>query len=102
MKWTNEDVAMVEKFIEIKRKGYYCDGAQLTNVYNRVLEKSAPNTNCGSCMRARIQELENALLRFKKSLEVDNTSEENKASEDAGNGSPEQPKRKVGRPKKTE
>lgn len=102
MKWTNEDVAIVEKFIEIKRKGYYCDGAQLTNVYNRVLEKSAPNTNCGSCMRARIQELENALLRFKKSLEVDTPTEENKASEEAGNGIPEQPKRKVGRPKKTE
>lgn len=46
MKWTNEDVTMVEKFIDIKNKGYYCDGGQLTEVYNRVLEKSAPPTNC--------------------------------------------------------
>jgi hypothetical protein len=70
MKWTNEDVTMVEKFIDIKNKGYYCDGGQLTEVYNRVLEKSAPPTNCGSCMRARISELETALNSFKKTLEV--------------------------------
>ena len=70
MKWTNDDVTMVEKFIEIKNKGYYCDGKQLTEVYNRVLEKNAPPTNCGSCMRARISELEGALNQFKKTLEV--------------------------------
>ena len=70
MKWTNEDVTMVEKFIDIKNRGYYCDGGQLTEVYNRVLEKNAPPTNCGSCMRARISELETALNQFKKTLEV--------------------------------
>lgn len=78
MKWTNEDVTMVEKFIDIKNKGYYCDGGQLTEVYNRVLEKSAPPTNCGSCMRARISELETALNSFKKTLEVE-VKEEPKA-----------------------
>ena len=70
MKWTNEDVVLVEKFIDIKNKGFYCDGGQLTEVYNRVLEKSAPPTNCGSCMRQRISELEGALNQFKKTLEV--------------------------------
>lgn len=69
MKWTNEDVVMVEKFIDIKNRGYYCDGGQLTDVYNRVLEKNAPPTNCGSCMRTRINELEVALNQFKKTLE---------------------------------
>lgn len=87
MKWTNDDVTMVEKFIEIKNKGYYCDGGQLTDVYNRVLEKSAPPTNCGSCMRTRIGELENALNQFKKTLEV---KEE------------EQPKAKITKTKKKE
>ena len=71
MKWTNDDVKMVEKFLEIRNKGYYCDGGQLTEVYNRVLEKNAPTTNCGSCMRARISELETALNSFKKTLEVE-------------------------------
>jgi hypothetical protein len=71
MKWTNDDVKMVERFLEIRNKGYYCDGGQLTEVYNRVLEKNAPTTNCGSCMRARIAELETALNSFKKTLEVE-------------------------------
>lgn len=70
MKWTNDDVKMVEKFIQIRNKGYYCDGGQLTQVYNRVLEKNVPPTNCGSCMRQRIGELENALNQFKKQMEL--------------------------------
>ena len=70
MKWNNEDVVLVEKFIDIKNRGYYCDGGQLTEVYNRVLEKNVAPTSCGSCMRARISELETALNQFKKTLEV--------------------------------
>lgn len=90
MKWTSDDVKMVEKFIEIKNKGYYCDGGQLTEVYNRVLEKRVNPTNCGSCIRQRINELEEALNRFKKLSEEleekkveDNTPEENKALTEA-------------------
>ena len=66
MKWTNEDVKLVEKFIDIKNKGFYVDGKQLTDVYNRVLEKNVNPTNCGSCLRQRTLELEEALNRFKK------------------------------------
>ena len=99
MKWTNEDVEKVKKFIEIKNKGYYCDGGQLTEVYNRVLEKNAPTTNCGSCMRARISELERALRAFEKQLEINSTSEEKEAKEEP---IPEEIKenKKVGRPPK--
>ena len=85
MKWTSDDIKMVEKFIEIKNRGLYCDGGQLTEVYNRVLDKRANPTNCGSCIRQRINELEAALNRFKeldkglKEQEVDNVpQEENK------------------------
>lgn len=91
MNWTNEDVKLVEKFIEIKNKGFYCDGGQLTEVYNRVLEKRVSPTNCGSCIRQRVTELEAALNSFKKlseaqtKQEVDNTKEEeNKAVRKAG------------------
>lgn len=91
MNWTNEDVKLVEKFIEIRNKGFYCDGGQLTQVYNRVLGKSVAPTNCGSCIRARINELEGALNTFKRlseaqtKQEVDNTKEEeNKAVKKAG------------------
>lgn len=70
MKWNDEDVKLVEKFIDIRNRGFYADSVQLNDVYNRVLEKNVPITSCGSCMRARISELETALNQFKKTLEV--------------------------------
>lgn len=70
MKFTDEDVKLIEKFIEIRNRGYYADSAQLNDVYNRVLEKNVAPTSCSSCMRARISELETALNQFKKTLEV--------------------------------
>lgn len=91
MKFTKEDIELIEKFIDIKNKGYYCDGTQLTEVYNRVLEKNVKVTNCGSCLRQRVCELEDALNHFKKlserqkEIEVeDSPQEENKEPKKAG------------------
>lgn len=95
MKWTNDDIKLVEKFIEIKNKGYYVSGEQLTEAYNRILHKHVAVTNCGSCLRGRVNELEAALNEFKKlsekaseaqeKVEVNNTKEEeNKAVRKAG------------------
>lgn len=80
MKFTDEDVKLIEKFIEIRNRGYYADSEQLNDVYNRVLEKNVPPTNCGSCMRARISELETALNQFKKTLEVKEEEQPKKAN----------------------
>ena len=113
MKFTKEDIEKIEKFIDIKNRGYYADGGQVTEVYNRVLEKNVNVTNCGSCLRGRIQELEAALNHFKelskrqemaqealKDAQVDNSSsDENKATGDVKNESTE--KKRVGRPKKS-
>lgn len=82
MKWNNEDIKLVEKFIEIKNKGYYVDGKQLTEVYNRVLEKNANVTNCGSCLRQRTQELENALNQFKRLSEASKPQEQTVVKEE--------------------
>lgn len=97
MKWTNEDVALVEKFIDIKNKGYYCDGTQLTEIYNRVLEKHVTPTNCGSCIRQRINELEGALQQFKKSIEVNSEASESISEEGVDNtkGDTKKPVRKA-------
>ena len=75
MIWNKEDIEKVEKFIEIRNKGYYCDGAQLTEVYNRVLEKHVTPTSCGSCLRQRVNELAEALERFKKLSEASKPDE---------------------------
>lgn len=82
MKWNNDDIKLVEKFIEIKNKGYYVDGKQLTEVYNRVLEKNANVTNCGSCLRQRTQELENALNAFKRLSEASKPQEQTVAKKE--------------------
>jgi hypothetical protein len=76
--WTDEDVKMVEKFIEIKNKGYYCDGKQLTDYYNRLLNKRVNVTQCGSCLRQRVGELEGALNHAR---ELERLAEEKKQQE---------------------
>ena len=75
MKFSKEDIELIEKFIEIKNKGFYADGKQLTEVYNRVLERNVNITNCGSCLRGRVQELENALRAYRTSQETLKTEE---------------------------
>ena len=86
MKFTKEDIELIEKFIDIRNKGYYADGKQVTELYNRVLEKNANVTNCGSCLRHRVGELEEALNHFRKLSEtkkeeepITMKAEENKA-----------------------
>lgn len=75
--WSDEDIKMVEKLIEIKAKGYYADGKQVTDYYNRLLNKHVNPTNCGSCIRQRVGELENA-LNHAKELEKQRAEQEMK------------------------
>lgn len=98
MKFTDEDIKLIKKFVDIKNRGYYANGSEVTEVYNRVLEKKVAPTNCGSCIRQRICELEGALTQFERKLQkeqemasesvsdadVNNVKgEENKASDEA-------------------
>lgn len=66
MIFTEEDKTLVKKFIQIKNRGYYCSGEQLTKVYNRVLEKNRSVTNCSACLRAMVTELEKALRQWEQ------------------------------------
>lgn len=77
--WTDDDIKMVERFIEIKNKGYYADGKQLTDYYNRLLGKHVNVTQCGSCLRQRVGELENALNHAR---EIERQAAEKKAAEE--------------------
>ena len=105
MTMTNEDLKLIRKFDEIRQKGYYCNGAEVTAVYNRVLNKSVPSTNCGSCIRQRIQELVNAANKFEKMMEIENkaiSSPSESKTQVEGTTIKEAPKKAVGRPKKKE
>ena len=67
---TEDDIKLIEKFIEIRNKGYYANGGQVTEVYNRILNKNLRPSNCSSCIRQRINELEAALKAHKQAIEA--------------------------------
>lgn len=100
---SEEDKTLIKKLINIKNRGYHASGKQVTEIYNRVLNKNAKPTTCSTCIRGRIQELENALKRYeaeeaqkkaqealKQEAPTDTKAEEEKPTE----------KKKRGRPKK--
>lgn len=98
--WTKEDIDLVEKFITIKNKGLYVNGNELTEVYNRILHKDRRPTQCGSCLRAMTQELENALNAFKRIVEAQKQAEPTTIPPEENNVSEAPKQRRVGRPPK--
>lgn len=88
---TSEDIAWVEKLIEIKNRGGLADGRIVTKLCNRLLQRADRPTSCASCIRGRVQQLENWYNNYKKQLEV---STEEKVVED-------QPKEVNNEPKPT-
>ena len=91
------DIKNIEKFVEIRNQGFYASGKEVTEVYNRVLQKKVAVTNCGSCIRQRIDELSRALAQF-KALSAQKKEEQPKEEEPKK----DKPitKKKPGRPKK--
>lgn len=78
---SKEDAILIRKFDEIRQKGYYVDSKQLTDVYNRVLNKNVAPTNCSACLRGRVQELVDALKRQER-------EEQRKSQEALNNNNP--------------
>ena len=74
--FSDEDIKLVERFIDLKKKGYYVSGSELTSTYNRILHKNKAVTNCGACLRAMVSELETALNYFKTQLAKTNEAKE--------------------------
>lgn len=89
---SEEDRLKIRKFEEIKNKGMYASGQEVTELYNRVLNKRLPSTNCGSCIRQRVQEMVAAL---NKEEEQERKAEEAKALEEEN-----KPETKVAKKKK--
>lgn len=99
----DNDINLIEKFISIRNRGLFCDGGQVTSVYNRVLNKNLRPSNCSSCIRQRINELEVALREFKKAQDAIKQDELNNVPMEENNATIEdenKPVKKAGRPKK--
>ena len=104
---SNEDIEKIKKFIDIRKRGHYCNGGELTEVYNRVLNANLRPTNCSSCIISRLKQLEDALNAYKRLQEAlkkeepnDSPQDENKPLTEANAGENKPPEKKVGRPKK--
>ena len=54
---TSDDIKLIESFQKIMEDGYYVASEDVTRAYNRILSANVPPTNCGSCIRRRVNEL---------------------------------------------
>jgi hypothetical protein len=55
--WNEQDLALFERMRAAVKKGYYLHGKEVTDLYNRVLNKNLAATSCASCIRQRYNEL---------------------------------------------
>lgn len=58
---TKEQIEQIKDYDEKMRHGYTVNGGAVTALYNEVLNKNVAPTNCGSCIRRRIQEMTTAM-----------------------------------------
>ena len=68
---SNEDLEMIRKFQDIMSRGYYCSGQEVTDLHNKVLGTRLNSTNCGACIRTRIQALVEAADKFERMIQLE-------------------------------
>lgn len=95
------DIDLIRKFEEIKNKGYYASGSEVTSVYNRVFGTTLSSTSCGSCIRGRIQQMVNALNDFEAKIKAQEATKVEEPNTTAEENNATQPKiKRVGRKQK--
>ena len=76
---STEDIELIRKFEDLSAHGYYVNSQQVTDAYNRILNKNVGNTTCGSCIKHRIAEL--VMVRNRYELELELNSYEKQAAQ---------------------
>lgn len=51
---TEEDIQHIIRMHDARQRGSYYTSEIVTNIYNKMFNSNANNTNCGSCIRRRI------------------------------------------------
>ncbi|MBQ0089743.1 MAG: hypothetical protein KBT27_10490 [Prevotellaceae bacterium] len=87
--WDNESIKLMERFNDAFARGFYVNGTQLTELYNKVLGKKLQPTNCTTCIKGRYNELKREYDFYNAKREQAEVIEE-----------PKTIIKKVGRPKK--
>lgn len=68
---SSEDLKTIRKFQDIMSRGYYCSGQEVTDLHNKVLGTRLNSTNCGACIRSRIQALVEAADKFERMIQLE-------------------------------
>lgn len=63
MKISEPDKFLIKRLIDVRNKGYYANGKECTDLYNKIFDAHLAPTSCGSCIRTRINLLEKELRR---------------------------------------
>jgi len=89
---TDSNREKILKFKDMLKNAYYADGGQVTEVYNEVFGARERPTNCGTCIRQRMNALVGALEAIDRKLEEldkksqETVQEETKEVNDGGTG----------------
>lgn len=93
---SKEDRELIRKFDDIRQHGYYINSTHLQSVYNRVFDRNMQATNCGTCLRKRVQDLVNALNKLEaaeaKEAEKNKEREKEEETKDGSGGSAQKTK----------
>ena len=79
---SSEDIEKIRRFKEISDKGFYASGQEVTDLHNKILGTRLASTNCGSCIKIRINALVDALNKFIKAQELEKKTEVNDTKEE--------------------
>lgn len=102
MELTEIQLNDIKKIKDAYKRGYFVKGSEVTALYNAVFNKNLNSTNCSSCIKNRANELINAYNKYIEQKQIAEQSSTAQATENNLPSVEEQPKRKVGRPKKTQ
>ena len=68
---TSDDIKLIENFQKIMEDGYDVASEDVTSAYNPTLSANVPPTNCGSCIRRRVNELVMEKDKFKARIKAE-------------------------------
>lgn len=66
---TAEDIKLGTRMWEARQKGLYFETKAVTNLYNKLYNTNLTPTNCGSCIRKRIDGIHKKLEELKELTE---------------------------------
>lgn len=66
---TAEQIEKIKDYEMKMNHGYTVRGSEVTALYNEVLNKNVASTNCGSCLRRRVQEMVAAMHKYLQELQ---------------------------------